>query len=127
ARGCRPIRDEGKVTGLAAMGEPVHAPCMAKHFRVDESGRVHGDFRTDHQMRVLARRLVKGTRREDMAASVQKVLEDVMLLSVQRMLARHPSRRLGVSGGVFANVKLNRLLAETLPLDEIFIVPPMGD
>jgi carbamoyltransferase len=36
-------------------------------------------------------------------------------------------RRLGLAGGVFANVRLNRLLAETLPVDEIFIVPPMGD
>jgi len=34
---------------------------------------------------------------------------------------------LGLAGGVFANVRLNRHLAESLPLDEIFIVPPMGD
>src|SRR6202022_4647315 len=33
----------------------------------------------------------------------------------------------GLAGGVFANVRLNRLLAESLPLDEVFIVPPMGD
>jgi carbamoyltransferase len=55
------------------------------------------------------------------------VLEDVMLLSIRRLLARHPSRNLGLSGGIFANVKLNRLLAETLPLDEIFVFPAMGD
>jgi carbamoyltransferase len=50
-----------------------------------------------------------------------------MLLSLQRLLARHPSRHLGVAGGIFANVKLNRLLAETLPLDELFVFPAMGD
>jgi carbamoyltransferase len=32
-----------------------------------------------------------------------------------------------VSGGLFANVKLNRLLAERLPIDEIFVFPAMGD
>ena len=127
ALGFRPVRHEGKVTGLAAMGEPVHAERMGAHFRVDEAGEIHSDFRTSHEMRALARRLTLGTRREDMAASVQQVLEDVMLQSIARLLACYPSRNLGLSGGVFANVKLNRLLAETLPLDEVFIVPPMGD
>jgi carbamoyltransferase len=120
-------RHEGKVTGLAAMGTPVHAERIASHYWVDDSGRVHSDFWSGHHVRAFARRLARNTRREDMAASVQKVLEDVMLLSIQRLLACHPSRHLGVGGGIFANVKLNRLLTEALPLDEIFIVPPMGD
>jgi carbamoyltransferase len=42
-------------------------------------------------------------------------------------LRQAPHRRLGLSGGLFANVKLNRFLAENLELDEIFIAPPMGD
>jgi carbamoyltransferase len=50
-----------------------------------------------------------------------------MLLSVRRLLAHNPSRNLGLSGGVFANVKLNRLLAEELQLDEVFVFPAMGD
>jgi carbamoyltransferase len=32
-----------------------------------------------------------------------------------------------MAGGVFANVRLNRVLAESLPLDEVFVFPPMGD
>ncbi len=127
ALGFRPVRHEGKVTGLAAMGQPILADRIAARFSVDEAGRVHSDFRTDHQIRALMRRLANGVRREDVAASVQEVLEDVMLLSLTRLLARHPSRNLGVAGGIFANVKLNRLIAETLPLDELFIFPAMGD
>ena len=50
-----------------------------------------------------------------------------MLRSVENLLAHYPSKHLGVAGGVFANVKLNRLLAERLRLDEIFIFPAMGD
>jgi carbamoyltransferase len=73
------------------------------------------------------RRLAAGTKRQDLAASIQTVLEDVMLDSVRKLLARHPSRHLGVAGGVFANVKLNRALAEQLDLDELFVFPPMGD
>jgi len=49
------------------------------------------------------------------------------LLSLSRLLARHKARRLGLAGGVFANVRLNRVLAEGLPIEEIFIFPAMGD
>src|SRR6516165_10188845 len=38
-----------------------------------------------------------------------------------------PRRATWASRAVFANVKLNRLLAEQLPIDEIFIFPAMGD
>jgi carbamoyltransferase len=72
-------------------------------------------------------RLARRERREDSAASVQKALEDIMLEVVRRLLARHPARRLGVSGGVFANVRLNQVLAEQAGLRHIFVVPPMGD
>ena len=50
-----------------------------------------------------------------------------MLRSIKNLLANFPSKHLGVAGGVFANVRLNRLLAEQLGLDEIFIFPAMGD
>ena len=48
-------------------------------------------------------------------------------MSVGRILARHPRRFLGLSGGVFANVRLNQRLAEELPVDEVFVYPSMGD
>jgi carbamoyltransferase len=46
---------------------------------------------------------------------------------VRRFLARFPSRRLGLAGGVFANVRLNRLLAEQTGAEEVFVFPAMGD
>ena len=49
------------------------------------------------------------------------------LQSVRWWLARSGARRLALAGGLFANVRLNRLLAESLPLDEVFIFPAMGD
>jgi carbamoyltransferase len=67
------------------------------------------------------------SRREDVAASIQKVLEDTMLASIRRLLEQYPARHLGIAGGIFANVRLNRVLAEQLGLAEIFVFPPMGD
>src|SRR5262249_19804449 len=61
------------------------------------------------------------------AASMQKVAEDLTLQSVGRWLEKSKARRLALAGGLFANVRINRRLAEDLPLDEIFIFPAMGD
>jgi carbamoyltransferase len=127
ALGFRMDRHEGKLTGLAALGEPVRAAEIAAYFRVDEGGRVHSTFSGFSHMRRFMRQLAKATRREDLAASIQRVLEDTMLRSLEALLARYPSKHLGLAGGVFANVRLNRLLAERLSLDEVFIFPAMGD
>ena len=127
ALGFRPNRHEGKLTGLAAFGNPVFYDKLASFFDVDENGRVHSRFRGYTHMKRTMASLAKQGRREDVAASIQKVVEDVMLRSVGTLLKRYPSRNLGLAGGLFANVKLNRLLAESFALDEIFVFPAMGD
>src|SRR5208282_1015432 len=127
ALGFRMDRHEGKLTGLAALGEPVRAAEIGSYFSVDKNGRVHSTFSGFSHMQRLMRRLAKTTRRGDLAASIQQVLEDTMLRSVKTLLAHYPSKHLGLAGGVFANVRLNRLLAEQLGLDEVFIFPAMGD
>ena len=127
ALGFTPIRHEGKLTGLAAFGQPVVADKLGARFFVDDAGRVLSDFRTYPEMVAVIRELAAGVSREDAAASIQQVLEDTMLRSVARLLHHHKARYLGLAGGVFANVRLNRVLAERLPIEEIFIYPAMGD
>ena len=127
ALGFLPFRHEGKVTGLAAFGKPTLYDALIKHFRVDDQGQVHSDYPSYRAMRQHIFDLAQGARREDVSASVQLLLENVIIDSVGRILARHPMRFLGLSGGVFANVRLNQRLAEELPLDEVFIYPSMSD
>jgi len=127
ALGFIPLRHEGKLTGLAAFGQPIVAQRIAQRFSVDDAGRVFSDFRDVAEMHGFIRALAAEVSREDAAASIQLVLEQTMLRSVSRLVERHKSRHLGLAGGVFANVRLNRVLAERLPLDEIFIFPAMGD
>ncbi len=121
------LRHEGKVTGLSAMGDPIFAKQIAARFWVDDSGRVFSNFRANREMFDLLLTIAKDARREDVAASIQKVLEDVMMRSIRILLERNPSRHLGVSGGIFANVRLNRVLAQHLPIDRFFVFPAMGD
>jgi len=67
----------------------------------------------------------RGITREDYAATVQKVLEDKMLHSSEEV-ARKNSHAASRAFGRRFNVKLNRLLAEMLDLDELFVFPAMG-
>jgi len=127
ALGFIPLRHEGKLTGLAAYGKPILADKIGARFSVAESGRIFSDFRDYPEMVNFIKDLAKNVTREDAAASIQQVLETTTLRSIAHLLARHQTRHLGLAGGAFANVRLNRLLAEKLPIDEIFIFPAMGD
>jgi len=73
------------------------------------------------------RALCRGHSRETIATSIQQLVEDLISGAVGYWLERTKARRLGLAGGLFANVRLNRLLAETLPVEEVFIFPAMGD
>jgi len=121
------LRHEGKLTGLAAYGEPKLASEMAAQFRFTDQGLLETDFSNWKEMRAKFLAICEGKDRETIAASIQKVAEDFMLQSVGWWMRRTGARKLALAGGLFANVRLNRLLAESLPLDEIFIFPAMGD
>ena len=126
ALGFRRLRHEGKVLGLAAFGEPVHAPALLRHYRVRRDGQIRADVRMGEIVAEL-RELAAGGRREDIAASVQQVLEQVTLAALDRIFERERPRNLAVSGGVFANVKLTQRIAERFPFDEVFVYPAMSD
>jgi carbamoyltransferase len=126
ALGMKPLRHEGKVLGLAAFGRPTHADRLRRFYVVERDGQI----RARADMRAIAaaiRALASAIPREDMAASAQKVLEDVTLEALERIVERAPARALGLSGGVFANVKLTQRIAERFPFEEIFVYPAMSD
>ncbi|MBI1276195.1 hypothetical protein GC177_09530 [bacterium] len=127
ALGFKINRHEGKLTGLAAYGQPTLYDEMAKHFSVDEEGQVHSTFASNKDMRAYIENIAKDQKREDVAASIQELLEQVVQQSVSTLLKKHKLKHLALAGGVFANVRLNRLLCEANKLDEIFIFPAMGD
>jgi carbamoyltransferase len=127
AAGFKMLRHEGKLTGLAAYGEPKLADEMAAQFRLTADGLIETDFRNWAAMREKFLAICKDHDRETIAASVQKMAEDLSVQSVRWWLERTGAKKLALAGGLFANVRLNRLLAETLPVDEVFIFPAMGD
>jgi carbamoyltransferase len=127
ACGFRKDRHEGKLTGLSAHGSPKLAPALSRHYRVNEDGLIQADFRTWGAMEEAVQDICRGQDRETIAASIQAVVEDVCSKSVDHWLKRTGARHLALAGGLFSNVRLNRQLAETLPVDEVFVFPAMGD
>ena len=127
ALGFKPWHHEGKITGLAAFGTPLLVKAFSKPFRVNGDGLLESDFDNEAALREHFMKACAGHSREDCAASIQAFTEEMILASVQRLLERSKVRRLGLAGGLFANVKLNQRLAEQCGLAEVFVVPPMGD
>jgi carbamoyltransferase len=115
--------DEGKVMGLAATGSPQ--PGLDRFLALFAPGLVPR-LRRPLTRRGVAR-LVRGLAREDAAAALQACVEQRAVAWVRSLLATHPAPRLHLAGGLFANVRLNQLLAEIPGLEGLFVFPAMGD
>jgi carbamoyltransferase len=114
ALGFRMDRHEGKLTGLSAFGEPKAADEIKRHFRVDENGEIGADFPSHDAMRNFVFDVARQLSRDDAAASVQRVLEELVCEAVDKLLCK-------------TRMRLNRALIETTSAERIFIFPAMGD
>ncbi len=126
ALGFRPLRHEGKVLGLAAFGRPTYAPRLRKFYTLLDDGQIKAVVHAREIVRTIEEIAASG-KREDVAASVQDVLEELTIASLDRMMKRTPARNLALCGGVFANVKLTQHIAERFPFEEVFVYPAMSD
>ncbi|OYU44303.1 MAG: hypothetical protein CFE44_13670 [Burkholderiales bacterium PBB4] len=127
ALGYKINRHEGKLTGLAARGEPKGFEALRARFKVESSGEISTSFGTNQEMSAMIHTLAAGMSPEDMACTIQKLVEVVVMESMERMVKLHPTRHLGGSGGLFANVRLNQVLADSGLFDSVFVCPPMSD
>jgi carbamoyltransferase len=124
ALGFKPNRHEGKIVGLAAYGDPEHLrQILLERFEVDG-----GDIRIRAGLNsVFTRALAGHFAKRDVAAAYQRVLEEVGCKMLRFWLKKTGLRKVAVSGGVHANVKLNQRLREVEGVDEMFVYPNMGD
>jgi carbamoyltransferase len=63
----------------------------------------------------------------DIAASIQRVTEDIVLRMARHLHARTGLRRLCVAGGVGLNSVANSRLARETPFEELWVQPAAGD
>lgn len=117
------MKHGGKITGLAAYGDP-EASC----YQVMEAAlSVNGlTIRSAIDPVRMARQL-EGFSREDIAATAQRRLEEVVTALIRQAVRKTGLPRVALAGGVFANVKLNQRIAKMDEIEEVYIFPAMGD
>ncbi len=153
ALGYKALRHEGKITGLAAYGDSYSlSKSIHNEFNslinctFEPIGNYHlreSSFKARLQLRLMRpidqlysnlmnywvnwfrEKLATGVSKEDIAASVQKFLEDRVLTDLSSL--RVDFNNLALAGGVFANVKLNQKIWETNGFTNIFVQPAMDD
>jgi carbamoyltransferase len=147
--------DEYKLMGLAAYGEPTFLPQLRDVVRVGEGMRyeLNLDYFTHHDQGV-AMTWAEGTpvlgpmfsskmadifgppreyrgevtqRDMDLAASVQRRLEEVELEYLRRLHERVPERAVVMAGGVALNVLANGLVRSQTPFEDIWVQPAAND
>jgi carbamoyltransferase len=125
--GFRRSSDEYKVMAMASYGRPSHLDTLRELVRAD-GGRFSVapvDFEA------FAPPLVTGgdflPAHADLAASVQRRLEEVLLELAGDLQARTGNRTLVMAGGVALNCVANSRLWREGPYDEIWVQPAAGD
>ena len=126
--GFKAMKHEGKITGLAAYGEPKYVPLL-RRFIDEEDGHLVNRAGVAHRgaLDALARLLPTGWRREDLAASIQRHFEDLSRRYVRHWTRATGLRDVALAGGVVANVRVNEEIHSLPEVDRIFVHPHMGD
>lgn len=126
--GFKAQRHEGKITGLAAYGEPTYIDLLGQ-FTGFAAGKTKnfGEVYYWAAVKKLKRGLPPSFKREDLASSIQKLLEDTVATYIKHWVDKTGCGDVALAGGVFANVKLNQRVHELENVRSVYIHPGMGD
>lgn len=126
--GFKAQKHEGKITGLAAHGEPRYLELFSEMITeengsfTNKAGVVFGAA-----IQEIERRLPPDWTREDLAASIQHHFEDLVRRYVGHWARVTGLHDVALAGGVFANVRVNEEVHLVPEVDRIFVHPHMSD
>ena len=127
-------KDEGKLMGMAPEGQ-----YSERIYRILNSLINYKDFRffptdTGTKAKFIGMSMFENgefdtlKQKEVFSFNLQKLTEDLMLRFFEDLHIKFPEyKKLVLSGGLFANVKLNQKINELDWVDEIYVFPSMGD
>jgi carbamoyltransferase len=144
--GFHPHRHCGKVTGLSAHGRPDDRLMRELESWIDEvwsaargrpyffmlhsqHGSTEGDEHFDaarRELREIRQRRFGDWSDRDMAGAIQNLLERDVVRLIQQVIPEIDGQPICLAGGVFANVKLNKVIKD-LGFGNIFVQPAMSD
>ena len=132
--GYTPHRHEGKITGLAAHGDPEKTIDLFRELFAWNGERFQANIGPyepfyDRLHPDLEARYARYSR-EDLSAGLQKHCEDMITQYVAHWLQKTGEgspRDICLAGGVVANVRINQKIAEVPGVRDVFVFPHMGD
>ena len=127
--GMKPNDHEHKVMGLAAYTnfDPI---AYRKLKQLVWLNKVNLTFKSKLNLNICQQYLVenlKGIRFDHIAAAMQKLLEDYVVKWVETAIEKTNIKKIACSGGVFMNVKLNKLIVESEKVEKVYFMPSAGD
>lgn len=126
--GYKAKKHEGKITGLAAHGEPIYYDQLAQMLEFRDGRFVNsGRVLFKKALEKLEEMLPDDWKKEDLAASIQKLAEDRCRSYVNYWLDKTGESNVALSGGVFANVRINQEVNELPQVEQLMVHPGMGD
>ncbi|MDD3274731.1 MAG: carbamoyltransferase [Candidatus Omnitrophica bacterium] len=140
--GFEALNGEGKVMGLAGYGEPVYLEKLKEMVSVKPDGSLRLDqsfFGFNKGSRMYSGKLVRALGKErapeskieqrhcDIASSLQKFTEDVLIKAANNLYRETRLDKLCLAGGLFLNCLANNKILEHTPFKEIFVQPAAGD
>lgn len=126
--GFTPNKHEGKITGLAAFGKPRYLNLFNRLFIYKKGSlyNISGAYQFS-AIKLLKKEIRKNFNKADLAASVQVHLEKTFLDFIKYWIKKTKISNILVSGGLFANVKLNQRINEIPEVKNFFVHQHMGD
>lgn len=125
---------EYKVMGMAGFGTPKHVHVIRRMFTQHGDGSLsldlsyfayHRSSRAMYTKRFEA--ALEGYDRFDIAASIQKVTEEIILRMMTLLAQKTGETNLVYGGGVALNSVINGLITKRTPFKHVFIFPAAGD
>ena len=123
--GFRPIQDEGKVMGLAACCESRSVIGQARKLLRVKNGRFKNKLSFFKNKKIFES--MNAQSRETVASSFQRHAEDSVEQIIKYWVKKTGISKVALSGGFFANIKVNQRISQIKTVSELFISPHMGD
>jgi carbamoyltransferase len=123
----RELEDEGKVMALANYAYPVDDNQNPLMELIDINDLKITCRYSSVGMFKAMQKILWHYPSEQFAYMAQRTLEVKVTELVANALKKYKKRHLSLAGGVFSNVKLNRLLRSLPNVDECYVFPHMGD
>lgn len=130
--GFTPHRHEGKITGLAAYGDPSKTKDLFDKIITWKYGQIFANVGAMYKpfysnMSPQFVEELKQHCKEDIAAGIQHQTEYLVTRFVESFLKTHPHENICLAGGLFANVRVNQCIRELPGVKNVYIHPQMGD